>query len=91
MAAFVGIRTQRDDALALRPVQAVPQSNRSVQQDFVDQRITAVLADASQPKPFSDLRVLCRVRATTLYERLGAMIAAGTIVKSADGYRLAAR
>jgi hypothetical protein len=90
-AAIAGITlelTQRDDALALRPVQADPQPNRS---GSVDQRITAVLADASQPRPFSDLRASCRVRATTLYERLGAMIAAGTIVKSADGYRLAAR
>ena len=43
-----------------------------------------------QPRPFSDLRASCRVRATTLYERLGAMIANGTIVKSADGYHLAA-
>ena len=93
-AAIAGITlelAQRDDALALRPVQADPQPNRSVQQDSIDQRIAAVLADASQPRPFSDLRASCRVRATTLYERLAAMIAAGTIVKSADGYRLAAR
>jgi len=82
---------QRNDALALRPVQADPQPNRSVQQDSVDQRITAVLADAPEPQPFSDLRASCRVRATTLYERLAAMIAAGIIVKSADGYRLAPR
>jgi len=93
-AAIAGITlelTQRGDALALRPVQADPQPNRSVHQESVDQRITAVLADASQPRPFSDLRASCRVRATTLYERLAAMIAAGTIVKSADGYRLTAR
>jgi len=82
---------QRNDALALRPVQADPQPNRSVQQDSVDQRITAVLTDAREPQPFSDLRASCRVRATTLYERLAAMIAAGIIVKSADGYRLAPR
>jgi hypothetical protein len=30
----------------------------------------------------------CRVRATTLYERLAEMIAAGIIVKSANGYCL---
>jgi RecA-family ATPase len=80
--------TQRDDALALQPVQADPQPKRSVEQASVDQRITAVLADASQPQPFSELRASCRVRATTLYQRLAAMTAAGIIVKSADGYCL---
>jgi hypothetical protein len=82
-AAIAGVTlelAQRDDALALRPVQGDPQPNRSVHQESIDQRITAVLADASQPRPFSDLRASCRVRATTLYERLAAMIAAGTIV-----------
>ena len=80
--------TQRDDALALQPVQADPQPKPSVEQDSVDQRITAVLADGSQPRPFSELRASCRVRATTLYQRLAAMTAAGIIVKSADGYCL---
>ena len=93
-AAIAGITlelAQRDDALALRSLLGDPQPNRSVHQESIDQRIALVLADASQPRPFSDLRASCRVRATTLYERLAAMIAAGTIVKSADGYRLAAR
>jgi len=80
--------TQRDDALALQPVQADPQPKRSVEQASVDQRITAVLAAASRPQPFSELRASCRVRATTLYQRLAAMTAAGIIVKSADGYCL---
>ena len=80
--------TQRDDALALQPVQADPQPKPSVEQASVDQRITAVLADGSQPRPFSELRASCRVRATTLYQRLAAMTAAGVIVKSADGYCL---
>jgi RecA-family ATPase len=93
-AAIAGITlelVQRDDALALRPIQTDHQPDRSAQQESVDQRITAVLAVASQPRPFAALRASCRVRAATLYERLGAMIAAGTIVKSADGYRFAAR
>jgi len=72
----------------LQPVQADPQPKRSVEQDSIDQRITAVLADASQPRPFSELRASCRVRATTLYQRLAAMTAAGVIAKSADGYCL---
>src|ERR1700693_5501037 len=51
--------TQRDDALALEPVQADPQPKPSVEQASVDQRITAVLADGSQPRPFSELRRSC--------------------------------
>jgi hypothetical protein len=47
--------------------------------------ITAALADAGQPKPFADLRSSCRVRTS-----LAAMTAASTVVKSADGYCLAA-
>ena len=93
-AAITGITlelAQRDDALALRPVQADPQPNRSVHPASVDQRITAALADASKPRPFSDLRASCRVRATTLYERLAAMIAAGIVTKSANGYSLIVR
>jgi hypothetical protein len=74
-AAIAGITlelAQRDDALALRPVLGDPQPNRSVHPESIDQRIASVLADASQPRPFSDLRASCRVRATTLYERLAA-------------------
>jgi RecA-family ATPase len=46
------------------------------------------LAQAAHPQPFADLRALCRLRTTTLYQRLAAMTAAGRIVKSADGYLL---
>lgn len=79
---------QRDDALALHPVQANEHRAAPIS---VDQRITAVLADSGKPRPFSELRASCRVRTTTLYERLAAMTAAGLIVKSADGYCLAVR
>jgi hypothetical protein len=82
---------QRDNALALEPVHADPQPDRNVEPTSVDQRITAALADGEQPKPFSELRASCRVRTTTLYERLAAMTAAGIVVKSPDGYCLAAR
>jgi hypothetical protein len=80
---------QRDDALALHPVHANPQSECRAEPISVDQRITAALTDGSKPRPFSELRASCRVRTTTLYERLAAMTAAGLVVKSADGYRLA--
>ena len=41
------------------------------------------------PQPFAALCASCRVRTTTLYERLAAMTAAGLVIKSADGYGLA--
>jgi RecA-family ATPase len=82
---------QRDDALALQPVQADPQPESRVEPISVDQRITAALAGGGKPRPFSELRASCRVRTTTLYKRLAAMTAAGTVIKSADGYWLAAR
>ena len=93
-AAIAGITlelTQRDDALALQPVQANPQDEPRVQATSIDQRIAAALAQAEQPRSFAELRASCRVRATTLYQRLAAMTAAGIIIKSANGYRLAAR
>ena len=82
---------QCDDALALEPVQSDRQPEHHVEPDSVDHRITAALADGEQPQPFSELRASCRVRATTLYQRLAAMTAAGIVIKSANGYRLAAR
>jgi DNA-binding HxlR family transcriptional regulator len=82
---------QHDDALALEPVQPDRQFERRVEPTSVDQRITAALADGEQPRPFAALRASCRVRTTTLYERLATMTAAGLVVKSVDGYCLAGR
>jgi RecA-family ATPase len=80
---------QRDNALALEPVPADHQPEHRVEPDSLDQRITAVLADSDQPRSFAELRASCRVRTTTLYERLAAMTAAGLVAKSVDGYCLA--
>jgi len=82
---------QRDDALALRPVQADHRNEPRGKATSIDQRIAALLEEAGQPRSFAELRASCRVRAKTLYERLAAMIAAGIIAKSASGYSLAAR
>ena len=82
---------QRDDVLALEPVQTDHSTERDTASTSVDQRVTAALADSNQPRPFAELRASCRVRTTTLYERLAAMTAAGLVVKSADGYCLARR
>jgi hypothetical protein len=82
---------QRDNALALEPVQTDHQPERRVEPNSADQRITAALTGNHQPRPFSELRATCRVRTTTLYERLAAMTAAGLVIKSPDGYCLATR
>jgi hypothetical protein len=78
---------QSGDALALQvvdrrdPVMPAPSS--------LDERITSALAKAGRPLPFAALRSCCRVRATTLYERLAALGSAGRIAKTGDGYHLA--
>ena len=77
----------RGDALALEVVERrAPVSPEHIP---LDERITTVLADAGRPLPFPELRSRCRVRAATLYERLAALTAAGSIVKSGDGYHCA--
>jgi len=83
---------QRAQALALQPVQTAHEPDpKTAQPISVDQRITEALAQSEQATPFSELRASCRVRTATLYGRLAAMTAAGLIVKSAAGYRIAAR
>jgi len=82
---------QRGNVLALEPVQADCTPEPDAAPTSVDQRVTAALADSNQPRPFAELRASCRVRTTTLYERLAAMTAAGLVVKSADGYCLVRR
>ena len=81
---------RRDNALALELVQSDHQLERRAVPTSVDQRITAALAERGQPRPFAELRSSCRVRTTTLYQRLAAMIADGIVVKSVDGYSLSA-
>jgi hypothetical protein len=77
---------QRADALALEV------SDRRTSQTppyrSVDERIAAALAGVDRPLPFAELRALCRVRTATLYERLAALTAQGSLIRSDDGYRL---
>jgi RecA-family ATPase len=82
---------QHDKALALEPVSSDHQPEHRVEPTSVDQRIAAALADGDQPRSFAELRAFCRVRTTTLYERLAAMTTAGLVAKSANGYSLASR
>lgn len=79
---------ERSDALALEICDRHARSAPSDRTQAIDNRITAVLAEAGAPQPFTDLRAACRIRAATLYERLSAMATAGQIVKSPEGYRL---
>ena len=57
---------------------------------FLDERIRTILAEAAQPRAFADIRAHCRTRTATLYQRLAALTATGAIVKTAEGYSLAA-
>jgi RecA-family ATPase len=82
--------TQRADALALEPVQPQNQPAPDATPASIDERITAALANhTDRPRPFAELRACCHVRTATLYARLAAMTAAGRIVKSGEGYRMA--
>jgi hypothetical protein len=75
------------DALALRLVQ--PQTpTPSIAPSSIDERIIAALQQAPRPLTIKQLRPLCRVRNTTLYERLAALITAGQLLRTPEGYRL---
>ena len=78
---------QNGPALALEAVERARPV--AVNTPSLDERVMAALAEAKEPLPFADLRARCRVRAATLHERIGLLVAACRIVKTADGYRLA--
>ena len=80
---------QRDSALALQPSRGRSPARAPRRAGFRRSAHHRGARRRRETKPFSELRASCRVRATTLYQRLAAMTAAGIIVKSADGYRLA--
>ena len=78
---------QRGTALALEVVDR--RDPATPPPSSLDERITATLAGADAALPFAKLRAGCRVRATTLYERLAVLADTGRVVKTDDGYRLA--
>jgi hypothetical protein len=51
--------------------------------------LAIVSTHADGPVPLAELLATCRVRNATLCERITALTAAGHLVRSADGYRLA--
>jgi len=78
---------QRGTALALEVVDR--RDPATPPPSSLDERITATLAGADAALPFAELRACCRVRATTLYERLAVLADTSRVVKTDDGYRLA--
>jgi hypothetical protein len=78
---------QRGTALALEIVDR--RDPATPPPSSLDERITTTLAGADAALPFAELRACCRVRATTLYERLAVLADTGRVVKTEDGYRLA--
>ena len=78
---------QRGTALALEVVDR--RDPTTPPPSSLDERITATLAGADAALPFAKLRAGCRVRATTLYQRLAVLADTGRVVKTDDGYRLA--
>ena len=78
---------QRGTALALEVVDR--RDPATPPPSSLDERITATLAGADAALPFAKLRAGCRVRATTLYQRLAALADTGRVVKTDHGYRLA--
>jgi hypothetical protein len=80
---------QRGDALALEV--AAPREPVAPAASSLDDRILAILAHADHAIPFAQLRSQAKVRAATLLERIGALCAAGRVVKIDSGYRLTDR
>ena len=77
---------QRGAALALEVVDR--RDPATPPPSSLDDRIVATLAGADGTLPFAELRACCRVRATTLYERLAVLSDTGRVVKTDGGYHL---
>jgi RecA-family ATPase len=78
---------QAGEALALQ-VADQPLPSKPVLRSL-DERIASALSGAVSALPFDELRLQCRVRGATLYERLAALANDGRIIKDGKGYRLA--
>jgi hypothetical protein len=76
----------RGEAIALQLAQ--PRSEPPPPPSSVDERIHAALREAAGALSIGELRSRCKVRNATIYERLASLIAAGQIVRTAQGYRL---
>src|SRR5215469_16061051 len=71
------------------PAQHIVDRGHDIAPGSVDERIISALTGIDRPLPFAELRALCRSRSATIYNRLDALVAAGRLAKSPQGYRLA--
>jgi len=77
------------DPLALRIADAPPAVDPPGQL-CAAQRIEQALIAATAPLTVRQLRAVCRIRSETLCTTLDAMVAEGRVIRSSDGYSLAA-
>ena len=77
------------DPLALRIADSPPPAEPPNQISAV-QRIEQALVAATVPLTIRELRAVCRIRSETLCAALDALIADGRVIRSTDGYSLAA-
>ena len=75
------------DGLALRVVVASTQACSPKLTPILAERVLQLLCQSDQPVTPRDLRQACHVRTATLYQALSELVASGTIVRDAAGYR----
>jgi len=81
---------QRGESLALEIRASAQSTPETLSPRSVDERIINALRDAEHPLCASELRNLCAVRKSTFYARLEGLTSAGRLLRSPEGYRLAA-
>jgi hypothetical protein len=75
--------------LARRIIDAAPDAEPPSQISAA-QRIEQALVAAAAPLTIRELRAACRIRSETLCTTLDALVTQGRVIRSADGYSLAA-
>jgi hypothetical protein len=78
---------QREDALALELSCTTP-APETPPPSSIDERIFTALRQTDRPLPVPQLLQQCRIRKATLYARLTALVAANSLVRTPEGYRL---
>jgi hypothetical protein len=81
---------QRGESLALEVRATAQPAPEAPSPTSVDERIINALSDADHPLSAGELRALCSVRKATFYARLEDLTRAGRLLRSPEGYRLAA-
>lgn len=81
---------QRGESLALETRPSAQPTPEAPSPTSVDERIVNALRDADHPLSAAELRTLCSARKATFYARLEDLTRAGRLLRSPEGYRLAA-